>query len=501
MTRASRKVTVNFDGDVLGLRRAAAAANLILSRVGHLSLNVTKLLAGLSVASLIAPTIVSLATAVRQLVGAALIAPAALLSLGAAFGVFAIAISRFGEAVSAATPEDFVTATRHMPPAMRAAVNATRTARRSFRDLRREVQEQFWTGFSDDLVALTDRYLPVLSVGMALVARQFAYLRAAIAEVLLRPAVVSAVARILERTAGALATLRVPVALFLATLIRLGAIGSTVLPRFGQWMERIALRFDAWVTAGEASGRITDIIESSILAWNELFAVGVNVWRIFRLFFTGMSGPVAERPLAWMADMTAKWGDFLEKVEVQEGLREFQRILAAIGSETFPVLGAALITAVRLFIALGPALIALAQIFNFLGLAILGFVNLVIPPLSQFINMVMGFLAGLGAGGGGGGIGGFFTNLFAGIGSMFGRQSGGQVMAGRSYLVGENGPEVLSMGRNGSIDPRDPGGGAPMVQVIVKIGETELREIVASEIRNEVRDVARSVYSGLGVAY
>jgi tape measure domain-containing protein len=49
---------------------------------------------------------------------------------------------------------------------------------------------------------------------------------------------------------------------------------------------------------------------------------------------------------------------------------------------------------------------------------------------------------------GAGGIGSLFSSLFSGA-----RASGGSVQSGGTYLVGENGPEILRMGRNGMIKP------------------------------------------------
>ena len=67
------------------------------------------------------------------------------------------------------------------------------------------------------------------------------------------------------------------------------------------------------------------------------------------------------------------------------------------------------------------------------------------------------------------------------------------MLAGRSYLVGERGPEIVSMGRSGSVAPM---GGAPEVHVTVKIGETELRELVGGEIVTWEADTARAVWAG-----
>ena len=59
------------------------------------------------------------------------------------------------------------------------------------------------------------------------------------------------------------------------------------------------------------------------------------------------------------------------------------------------------------------------------------------------------------------------------------RAGGGPVMAGKSYLVGENGPELLSMGANGSITPNNAMGGGQTINISVGIAQTVRAEIMA----------------------
>jgi hypothetical protein len=62
------------------------------------------------------------------------------------------------------------------------------------------------------------------------------------------------------------------------------------------------------------------------------------------------------------------------------------------------------------------------------------------------------FLGGLG------GEGSFFSKLFGG-----GKAAGGTVKGGKSYLVGERGPELFTPGRTGSIAPNSSMGGANVI--------------------------------------
>jgi TP901 family phage tail tape measure protein len=64
------------------------------------------------------------------------------------------------------------------------------------------------------------------------------------------------------------------------------------------------------------------------------------------------------------------------------------------------------------------------------------------------------------------------------------RANGGPVMAGRSYLVGENGPEVVSMSRSGYVTPNHALGGSVggSSTIVVQIGDRVLDEIVVDSL-------------------
>ncbi|KHQ51256.1 phage tail tape measure protein [Mameliella alba] len=89
-------------------------------------------------------------------------------------------------------------------------------------------------------------------------------------------------------------------------------------------------------------------------------------------------------------------------------------------------------------------------------------------------KLIVGLFGGLFGGGGGGGGGGLFGGF---------RAEGGPVAAGRAYIVGERGPELMVPGASGTIVPNHAlGGGGGSISISVTVdgarGNAEIEEMV-----------------------
>jgi len=96
------------------------------------------------------------------------------------------------------------------------------------------------------------------------------------------------------------------------------------------------------------------------------------------------------------------------------------------------------------------------------------------------------------AGGGGGLLGGLFTA----VGSLFGgaRANGGPVSAGKAYLVGERGPELLVPRNAGTIIPNQrlaaPTAGGMKQEIYVDARGAVMNDRFASEILRQAKGFA-----------
>jgi hypothetical protein len=139
---------------------------------------------------------------------------------------------------------------------------------------------------------------------------------------------------------------------------------------------------------------------------------------------------------------------------------------------------------------------------NALGKALrtgkLGFDDLKKVALSAMADIAQASLRGLFNSGSGGG--GFGAGLINGLGSLIssllgspGRSTGGPVSAGRSYVVGERGPELFVPAGSGRIERARAGGSDVRVAIAIQAPQPGDPQV----LRQSSRQVARAVRSAL----
>jgi len=90
------------------------------------------------------------------------------------------------------------------------------------------------------------------------------------------------------------------------------------------------------------------------------------------------------------------------------------------------------------------------------------------------------------------------------------RAKGGPISRGGNYLVGENGPELITANRNGYVNPTGSMGGGPSVEVSINAPITvngsgadpqQLGAEIARQMREQVREAFRGVYADTGMRF
>lgn len=101
-----------------------------------------------------------------------------------------------------------------------------------------------------------------------------------------------------------------------------------------------------------------------------------------------------------------------------------------------------------------------------------------------------------------GAAGSFFEGLFSGAGGVDGaRASGGPVSAGKTYLVGEEGPELFSPGSSGTIIPNNRiSGGGDTINVSLTVNAMDSRSVTQalSTHASQIVGIVQQAYSRRG---
>ena len=125
-----------------------------------------------------------------------------------------------------------------------------------------------------------------------------------------------------------------------------------------------------------------------------------------------------------------------------------------------------------------------------------GFEDLKRTALAMMADIAAGAIrSGIGAATGGGDLGGVLTSLVSGLLGLPGRATGGPVTGGRSYLVGERGPELFVPTSTGRVETLRAPGGAREVRVAITVNAPAGGEAKALEASG--RQVARAVKAAL----
>jgi hypothetical protein len=216
-----------------------------------------------------------------------------------------------------------------------------------------------------------------------------------------------------------------------------------------------------------------------------------------------------------LGNLREKLVNFLLQPQVVAAIQNWMTAFSGMGAKILPIIETMLPALLTMFTAFANILIDLLPLVSVLAGWLGTIMNFIAPILAGIGSIAssagaVGAAAGAASGGssGGissGGIGGFFSGIISGIGGFFsslfggGRAAGGPLTAGKSYIVGEHGRELLTMGSSGFVTPSSAmGGDTHLHKVTVKIGETELRDLVTSQISMITQGVAVAARMGRG---
>jgi hypothetical protein len=384
----SSTIQIVIDGVTDGLRGAAVDAAQSLGRVqretenadrsmSRMAVSAVKAFTGLGSFAGAVPVVAGLAASVGTAAGALLVLPGAAVAGGAALGTLKLATAGFGDAVKAADPKEFTEATKNMAPAAVATAKAVRDMQPAFRDLKKEVQGQFFAGFADDARLLGATYLPILRTGLAGIATEYNAMGREATKALLAPANIAAVNTVLTGTKNVLGDMRPALGNVLTGILQVGAGGTREFNNVGLAITAATEKFKNWATEANQSGRISELIRNGREEFEKWGQVAANVGAIVSTIFEGLGGSQVDF-VDGMIQATTAVRTFLASTAGQNGLQALGQILQTTATVTREVFLTALQAIAPVIAAAAPAIQQMATI---IGGMLVTAIRIVGPPL------------------------------------------------------------------------------------------------------------------------
>lgn len=362
MAQQTSKVRLVFEGVEKGVVAAAKiserAVGGLTERFGGLGKGIAALAAGGGAVNIIGGTV----GALTALSGAALLIPGAALAGAAAMTTFKLATAGFGDAIGAGLEGDmakFAEATAKMHPEMAAAAKAVVAFRPEIDKLKSSVQGAFWNDFADSVTGLGDNLLPVMSEGLTGVAAQLGQVTKGAVQAAQTSFFTGAVGSILSSTAGFFREVGSAAGDVLTGIVGIGDIGAQYLPRLGESIGGVAMRFSQWVQSIEGQNKIKAWIDQGIAAFRDLGAIVANIGSTLASVFTGLGGSI-DNPLGKVVQFTAKLAELAASQQGQQALQALGTAAQAAGLLMSGTLMAALNALLPVIIALSPVVTSIA---------------------------------------------------------------------------------------------------------------------------------------------
>lgn len=225
-----------------------------------------------------------------------------------------------------------------LSPNARSFVAAMQGLRGSYGGLRSDLQDRIFANLDRDVVALAGRSLPLLQRGLGGIGDAWnRNIRTMVAE-LGSGSNQGLIGKILGDTGEAQSRLSNAIKPFTDAFLRLGAVGSSFLPRLSNGFAQLMGRFDAFVQRSEKSGKLDEWINRAIEAANNFGNSLINIGSIMNSVTEAFLGSGGKGFLQWFQEATKRLSDYLKTAEGQEKITGFFREARGVLAEFRPLL-------------------------------------------------------------------------------------------------------------------------------------------------------------------
>jgi phage-related protein len=328
----------------------------------------------------------------------AALAPAGIGALVLTIGTLKTAFSGLGAALKAGLTGDmeaFAKATKDMAPAMQEAVKGLVALNPLIKDLKRNVQQNFWSQFVNDIRPVATTYLPMISAVMGTIAKGFGGAADSVLKFLQGSSTIAGMSQAFRDIGDSVTNITGGLGPLVQAFLTLFQVGAGFLPGLTAGFDQLATKFAAFTSNAAADGSLQRWISGGLSLIGDLGVALGNLVGIFRSIGQAVpSGGGIFAGLAGLLDMVNK---FFKTLQGQAVLNSFFAKLQALGTIVINLVSAALPGLLTLSDALITGLGFLAPIATTVGQA-LGAVATAIAPILPTLGKLLGVVLTLAGG-------------------------------------------------------------------------------------------------------
>ena len=310
---------------------------------------------------LLTSAIFALGGALVSLVGLVGALPGLFTGVLATLAPLIIAFQGFGEVIGALTSGDldkFNEALKNLTPSARSVALEVRALMPFFTEMRKTVQEAFFSQASGGLTRFFGAAGPTLTGGLANIAFVLGKFTAALAAFGAQPATVAFLARLFDSVTSGLSTGGPVIVRFLEAIVAIADASLPVIEAFFGTLGQGVDRFSAFLKDAAASGEFAAFLERSFAI---LGAIGGVIAEITRLFFAMFGSEVTqESTVAFFEDIERLLAEMTAWFQSPDG-QEFLENMAVLAEDFWEVLDTLVLPALRLLFQLFAGAIELAD--------------------------------------------------------------------------------------------------------------------------------------------
>ena len=295
---------------------------------------------GLAAAALgpAASLVLGLADAIVQLSGAALILPGVLAIAGTAGVVLSVAMKGVSEAFKAAAGDEdkFEEAIKELSPGMQNVARTAQGFKKEFKDLKGEIQDTTFAGFSNDLKNLEANFFPILRGGSLQVAESLNGAKNALVDFLLRGDQMVDLQRLFSITSDTIRNFTPAIRPALTILKDTGIVGAEAFRDLTRGVGATTTKWSIFIAEARKTGQLREWIDEGVQGFRDLGSTIMDIGRGIHTVmeaFGGEGGDALEK----MAAGAEKFAAAMEKSSNGGALEDIAKRLGALSDTSVDV--------------------------------------------------------------------------------------------------------------------------------------------------------------------